>query len=201
MNLDSEHSPFEETHFATVRNKERQHLLGEVRWRITEKGQDVKDINFRSLTPDEQEKFANSSNSHEIQPYVVGDKWATEHYVLGDYALRSIRGQFVVGYLGFCVLNSGDALITEVIGMKGQPFTKERSSALIETALNFLKSIAMERAFIVNGKILNDLKEKPRESLNDVYEKLAKDNGFDQEIWWLKYVKLDPSKIESKTMN
>ena len=119
--------------------------------------------------------------------------WAEDQMLIGDYAIRSIGSDDEpLGSISFCLLNTGDAYVLQVQGIKGRSYTPEIRNQAFKTALNYFQKIGINRVFLNTGKLFNDVRIEPNQELVEIYAKIAKDLGFKDQIWYMPYIQVTP---------
>jgi hypothetical protein len=141
---------------------------------------------YRTLSPEEQARFA-TSGSTEIEALTGGKVWAGEYYLLGDLAFIVHSNEAALGCLSFSLLNNGDALIVQVQGKKGKPFTPDRRRQLIDATVDFATRIGLNRLLLVTGGIVNGVKGVSNPRIERVYQEIATENGFDKHLDGIPY--------------
>ena len=141
-------------------------------------------LHYRTLTVEERDIFVVSGNE-DAEPVIGGRIWAGEHYLLGNLAFVA-----KMGYLSFSLLSNGDALVMQVQGRKGKPFTPEKRTRLINAARSFASEVGVRHLLLVNGSIVNEVKGVVNPRIDKVYTSIAKENGFMQELNGIPYIDL-----------
>jgi hypothetical protein len=180
-----------DAYYKPIRESERKKFVSEIAWRRASKDESIDNFKFTKMSPVDEEKFIRLSN-HEVQCYPVDDSnWCSEQVLIGDYALKSIGTDGKPeGYLTFGIVNNGDAFIIQVQGKPGRRFTPEKQNLLVQTTLEFLKEIQINRVFLINGDIINSQRKEPNPDLPKRYSDIARNNNFNQNMWKLPYIDL-----------